>query len=312
MDCVNLFFSCDDNYIPFLGVTLASLRENCDPGRHYDVRVLHTGLREEYMRRISERFDGPDFKVEFLDISSTVEDFSRQLHTRDYYSKTTYYRLFIPELFPELDKALYLDSDLVFCGDVTEFYDTPLGDNLVGAVPDGFVNSTAELRLYASNRLGVDCSRYFNAGVLLMNLKAMREFRFQQVFLQLLGAVTFQVAQDQDYLNVICRDRVTYLSYDWNAMPAGVPVESPKLIHFNLDSKPWHTDGVTYEDRFWRYAELSGFRQEIQAGKASYSEEDRQRSAEQTVNLIALSHRQALDHRENARIRGEIARVVGQ
>lgn len=312
METVNLFFSCDDGYIPFLGVALASLKENRDPSRHYCVRILHTGLRQDYMDTVTGSFAGPDFCVAFFDMTGAVERFSQRLHTRDYYSKTTYYRLFIPEMFPALDKALYLDCDLVVLGDIARLYDTPLGDDLVGAAADGFVNAVEPLRQYACRRLNLDrAEQYFNAGVLLMNLKAMRDFRFQEVFLELLGAVTFQVAQDQDYLNAICRGRVTYLSGTWNAMPNGVPVREPKLIHYNVDCKPWRRDGVRYAPWFWRYANRSPFIREICRIRGGYSEADSEKSARETVDLIEMAYRQAGETAENSRIHAAIAKAVG-
>lgn len=310
-DTINLFFSCDDGYVPFLSVTLASLKENRDPARRYCVRILHTGLRQDYMERLIACFDAEDFPLSFIDIRDRVEQFSRQLHTRDYYSQSTYYRLFIPEMFPELDKGLYLDSDLVVRGDISQLYDTDLGDNLVGAVTDSFVNSVPELREYACCRLNLDQPElYFNAGILLMNLKAMRDFGFQQVFLNLLGTVKFQVAQDQDYLNAICRGRVTYLNPEWNAMPRGVPIREPKLIHYNVDSKPWHLDNVRYGDYFWDYACRSPFIREIRQIRSGYSRAEAAKSVEETVNLIALATGQARNAEENRRIHADIARVV--
>lgn len=308
---INLFFSCDDNYIPFLGVTLASLKENRDPSRRYAVRILHTGLNPGYRTRLENRFGAPDFKIAFYDITQTVGQLARQLHTRDYFSKSTYYRLFIPQLFPELDKGLYLDSDLVVRGDISRLYDTELGDNLVGAVPDGIIGTIDELRLYALNRLRLESSQYFNAGVLLMNLKAMRESGFQQMFLELLQAVTFQVAQDQDYLNVICKGKALLLGHEWNTMPTGFPVEDPMLIHYNLDSKPWHRDDVRYGALFWHYVPSSGFESQIRRIRAGYSRQDTARSAQETVNLIAMGRRQALEQAENRRIHRQIDRVVG-
>ena len=312
MNTVHLFFSCDNNYVPFLAVTLESLKDNRDPSREYAIRILHTSLRADYMDRLTQALDSDGFHLHFFDITAQVEAISRQLHTRDYYSKSTYYRLFIPELFPQLDKALYLDSDLVIRGDITELYDTDLGSNLVGAIPDGIINTVEELGLYALRRLDLPrTENYFNAGILLMNLKAMRQARFQETFLQLLGAVKFQVAQDQDYLNVICRDRVTYLGYEWNAMPTGIHTQNPKLIHYNLDSKPWHRDGVKYQEYFWHYANRSCFRQEIWDIRRGYTDADIAQSARETVNLIAMGKRQALEQAENARIHLEIKRVVG-
>ena len=307
---INLFFACDDAYLPFLAVTLTSVKENRDPARRYAVRVLHTGLRRENICRVSAMAE-PDFSVEFCDISGKMADFAEKFHTRDYYSASTYYRLFIPELFPELDKALYLDSDLVVRGDISRLYDTELGENLVGAVPDGIINTVRELGLYAVKRLDLPTpERYFNAGVLLMNLREMRQCRFAENFVELLGAVTFRVAQDQDYLNVLCRDRVTYLGYEWNTMPTGIRTESPLLIHYNLDGKPWQRDDVAFGEAFWDHAERSGFYEELRDIRRNYSREQAERGARQTREVIALGYRQAMDEPENRRLHQTYQRVV--
>lgn len=311
MNRVNLFFACDDSYVPFLAVTLTSIKENRDPSRQYDLRILETGLQEENKQRLTALFHQEDFALEFVDITPMVEQIADRLHTRDYYSKSTYYRLFIPELFPELDKALYLDSDLVVCGDICRLYDTPLGDNLVAAVPDGIVNTVKFLRQYAEKRLNLDSARrYFNAGVLLMNLEAMRGCNFSEIFLKLLQRVTFRVAQDQDYLNVICRDRVEYLGYEWNTMPTGIRAEAPQLVHYNMDSKPWQRDDVPLGELFWDYAARSGYLPEIRSVRAAYTQEQIDRSAEQTVNLVKLGRRQARQWTRNKFIHWQIRQVV--
>ena len=56
-----------------------------------------------------------------IKVIDNIEDFEEKLYIRDYYSKTTYFRLFIPEIFPQLDKAIYLDSDLVVMTDMTNY-----------------------------------------------------------------------------------------------------------------------------------------------------------------------------------------------
>ena len=155
MNTVNLFFACDDAYAPFLSVTLTSIREHRDLRRNYAVRVLHTGMSEEAQERLKGLLEAPGFTLEFPDISHYVATFAQRLHTRDYYSCSTYYRLFIPRLYPELSKALYLDSDLVLQEDVARLYDLDLGDDLVGAVPDAVVGTVEEFRLYVQNRLQI-------------------------------------------------------------------------------------------------------------------------------------------------------------
>lgn len=310
---VQLFFSCDDAYVPFLAVTLESLRANCDPNRRYFLHILHTGLSPENIVRLKEAFDGGVFSVAFHDITDTVEAFSARLHTRDYYSRTTYYRLFIPDLFPSLDRALYLDSDLVVQGDIAQLYDTELGDHLAAAIPDTFIEREESLRLYATNRVGLDSSEeYFNAGVLLMNLRAMREYGFQNVFLSLLDAVKFNIAQDQDYLNVICKNRTVLLGREWNTMPFEAEKPDTKLVHFNLDNKPWHKDNVPYGGLFWHYADRCAYADDVRAVRRSYSEQQRRQSASETRNLLTLARAQAADATENARIHRQICRLVPQ
>lgn len=310
MSTVNLFFACDDNYIPFLAVTIASIKENRDPSRGYALRILHTGLQAQNMIRLTDSFDSERFRIEFINISQTVEEFSSKLHTRDYYSKSTYYRLFIPELFPALTKALYLDCDIVVLGDIARLYDVELDSNLAGAVPDSMVTAIDPFRQYVQKRLGIKAENYFNAGVLLMNLGEMRRCRFSEIFLKLLQKVTFRVAQDQDYLNVICKDRVRYVGYEWNTMPGCLRTDTPNLLHFNLDSKPWQRDDVAYSDVFWDYAERSGFLAEILGIRGGFTQAHIDRAAAQTVNLIAMGQRQARQRTQNMLIHWKIRRVV--
>lgn len=310
---VQLFFSCDDNYVPFLAVTLESLRANCDQNRRYFLHILHTGLSAENIARLTEAFNGGIFTVEIHDITATADAFSTRLHTRDYYSRTTYYRLFIPDLFPMLDRALYLDSDLLVRGDIAQLYDTELGDHLAAAIPDTFIDREESLRLYATKRVGLENSKdYFNAGVLLMNLRAMREYGFQKVFLSLLDAVKFNIAQDQDYLNVICQNRTVLLGREWNTMPFEAETPETKLVHFNLDNKPWHKDGVPYSGLFWYYADRCAYAADVRRVRKNYSEQQRMQSAMETNNLLIMARAQAADTAENARIHQRIHQIIPQ
>lgn len=312
-DPINIFFSCDDGYVPFMAVTLASLKENRDEDREYHIRVLHTGISKKNIRAITEEFDSDSFRIRFVNISREVDRLAEKLHTRDYYSKSTYYRLFIPELFPELDKALYLDCDIVVTGDISELYDVHLGNDLVGAVTDGIICGVDKLSIYATRRIGLkDKKYYFNAGVLLMNLKEMRSFGFEDIFLALLGSVRFNVAQDQDYLNVICKGRVRYVSGEWNVMPSFglVPECDAKLIHYNLDNKPWRKDGVQFGELFWSYAEKTAYLSDIQRVYELSTPEMREAADKATENIFDEAHSQGLDEIENEIIKGRISRIV--
>lgn len=309
---VNLFFACDDKYVPLLGVTLHSIKKHADKERVYDIKILNTGIAEEHKTRILEAFLGEKFLIEFPDISREVERIADKLHTRDYYSKSTYYRLFIPTLYPTLSRALYLDCDIVLTSDVGELFDTEIGENLVGTIVDSFVFRVDSLRRYAVSRLGLcDPINYFNAGILLMNLDEMRRFDFERKFIELLSAVKFTVAQDQDYLNVICFGRRREIGCEWNCMPGFTDSTglSPKLIHYNIDSKPWHKDGVEFANVFWQYSDESPYASEIRMIKESYCDEEKSRR--ETENLIETSRVEGEDEITNEKLRALYAEIRG-
>ena len=79
MNPVNLFFACDNAYVPFLAVTLTSLKENCNPKRDYALRILHTGLDPENIRRLTDSFASDGVTREFIDITQAVEQFADKL-----------------------------------------------------------------------------------------------------------------------------------------------------------------------------------------------------------------------------------------
>ena len=308
---VQLFFACDERYLSLFGVALASVKRHRDPARRYVATVLHTAIPEARQREMRAYFDECGFSLRFRSVKSEIEALASRLHTRDYYSNATYYRLLIPELYPELSKALYLDSDIILRTDVSKLYDVRLGDALAGAIPDGFVNHVPVLRRYVENRVGVPSDApYFNAGVLLMNLSEMRKIRFGELFVSLLSSVTFRVAQDQDYLNVICRGRVKFLSDEWNYMPLAPAKREPCLVHFNLDNKPWQKEGVLYADEFWGIADATPFGAALHAHKAGYTEECVRRDALATERLVATAIAESEDGEENRRIALRIRSVM--
>lgn len=311
LDIVPIFFSCDDKYIPYLAVTIESIVKHISKDKYYELNVLHANsICPQNQIKINESYSRDNVKINFVDISYYVEKFSKRLHTRDYYSKATYYRLFIPNLYKEYDKALYLDSDIVVLDDIANLYNIDLKDNLVGAIPDEAVSKVPEFINYVVNRIQVNSEHhYFNAGVLLMNLKKLREIDFEEVFINLIEKVTFNVAQDQDYLNTICKDRVHYIDKVWNKMPLpdeNVQEKDIKLIHYNLSFKPWKLDNILYEDNFWDVASKTTFYNDIINEKKNYTLEMQENANKQTIDLIKLAQEQADAVKENE----EIAQIV--
>ena len=216
---IPIFFAIDDGYIPFFAVALKSLIENSSKENMYVIKVLYVNISEENQARI-KKFEQENVSIEFVNLNYYINKVKDQLYTRDYYTQSTYFRLFIPELYPQYDKALYLDGDIVVLSDVANLYNIDLGDNLVAATPDGAVQTTKVFQEYVEKVVGLaDYNNYFNAGILVMNLDELRKFNFHEKFLYLLKTVKYSVAQDQDYLNRLCKGRTKIIPDTWDRMP---------------------------------------------------------------------------------------------
>lgn len=271
---IPIFFACDDNYLPYLAVALKSLILHADNKRKYHIYVLCDSVSAEMAAKITAMAT-ENVKAEFVSVTEKMVSILGKMRLRDYYTPSIYYRIFIAKMFPEFDKAIYIDADIVLNDDIAKLFDTELGGNLLGVVPDAIIASTQLFRDYAELGLGIRYDRYFNSGVLLMNLHGMREYDVEGKFLYLLNRYHFNtVCPDQDYLNVICRDKVLYLDEGWDKMSLNENYPGvPSLIHYNMFNKPWYYDNVPYDAYFWKYCEGTPFEAEIKAGKAAYGEE---------------------------------------
>ena len=290
---IPVFFAVDNGYIPFLGVALKSLIDNTSEKNRYAIKILYTNVTEENKERI-KKYEKENISIEFVDLNKQLEEIKEKLYTRNYFSNTTYYRLFIPELYPEYDKAVYIDSDTVCLSDIAELYNTDMGDNLIAGIPDGVIQAIDIFKDYVERVVGVaDYNNYFNAGVIVMNLKELRDYKFEEKFIYMLEKIKFEVAQDQDYLNRLCKGRVKILDYSWNRMPVMGKTEGKiNLIHYNLGAKPWYFDNVVYQEYFWEYAKKTEFYNEIKELGTKYTDEDKERDDSNSLKLMELAKKE--------------------
>lgn len=290
---IPIFYASDENYIPYLAVSLFSLKEHKTKGENYKIHILYTGEQGGNVVKIRE-MEEEDFSIQFVDVAKELDFISDCMVCRDYYTPAIFYRLLIPQLFPQYDKVLYLDCDTVALADVAQLYNMEIGENYIGAVVDQAVVAVPQFCAYTKNALGIECDKYFNSGVIVMNVKKLREIDFCGKFVKILRSYNFVIAPDQDILNLICKGKVHYYDKVWNQMPiAGAKVKQPKLIHYNLTMKPWHYDGILYEEYFWAFAEKTAFFEIIKREKANFTPEMANKDLEDNQKLIALAAAEA-------------------
>jgi lipopolysaccharide biosynthesis glycosyltransferase len=289
-EIIPVFFAVDDNYVPYLAVSLNSLIINATEKYNYHINVLIDTLSEENIKVLGSMAT-ENVKIDFVPVVERLRKICHRLHLRDYYSKATYYRFFIPEMFSQYDRGVYLDCDVVLADDVANLYHCIMGDDLVAGVPEEVMLNEDVFGTYVEKVLHIPRSVYFNAGVIVMNLAEMRRINIEEQFATLLGKYTYRVTQDQDYLNVICYKRSTILDFVWNKTPLpNSPRDiTPKIAHYKLNYKPWRYDDIPYEELFWKYAEGTCFYSLLREIKENYSEEEKARDTMMYESLKELA-----------------------
>ena len=259
---VTVFFAADETYAPYLSVAITSLLAHSNPLRRYHIIVLERGMSHEHQHQLAG-LSQPNATVEMCHISDKINDLvnsDNNTLVADYKTTTLYFRLFIPELFPDIDRAIYLDTDTVITDDVAQLYDIDLQGNLMGAVHDQTMDVQEALIRYCQAEHGFDTRRYINSGVLLMDCERLREINFVQQFAELLNTYHPELAAvDQDYINAMLHDSLLLLDPRFNVLSANGPddVADPCIIHFNLFNKPWNYPDALRADIWWKYAAQS-------------------------------------------------------
>lgn len=288
---VPVVFASDDAYVPVLAVAIESMLRNANPGRFYDIVVLTCNISGDHQTTMCEylgRYDNA--RITFFDVWRMVADYDLGTNN-EHISVETYYRFLVQDVLSAYDKVLYLDSDLVVEGDVAQLFDTELGDNLVAATRD--VDYLANLNLADGNRMKYtrDVLKmrnpydYFQAGVLVLNTRAMRRLHKVSEWLKVSQRPDF-IYNDQDVLNSECEGRVTYLDASWNvtndifhratALYPNAPAaaydayltsrRNPKIVHYAGAAKPWTYGWIDLSEHFWSYARETPFYEAILAG----------------------------------------------
>ena len=282
---IPIFFASDDNYLPYLDVAICSLIEHTSRCNFYSIYVLNTGLNPEYMARIKSR-EQDNVKITFFDMSNYIEGIKDKFKAVMHFGIATYYRLFIQNLFPQYSKVLYLDCDIVVLRDVAELYNIDLEGNIMAGAVEQFVHNTSEYSYYTKNALGIDSSKYVNAGILVMDLEQFRQNKIEQKFSYLIKHYNFELPDcDQAYLNFLCVGRIKILPAGWNKTNFPINIESElNIAHFALAEKPWQAE-VKNGGYFWKYARQSKFYDEIVAYRKSFTQEALEKKRQAELNL---------------------------
>lgn len=295
----------DDNYSLSGGALINSIIKNSNPADNYDIVVLENGVSARNKSRFYSLLKGRNnFSLRFFDVNAFSE--MKSVYTRAHFSAATYARLFIPSIFCDFEKVLFIDADTIVESDVAELVHTELGENLIAAVRDivmeGFVKFSAIAHIdepknlsanqYLEQVLGMkETHNYFQAGIILFNINQMRKENTSARLMEAMKARRYWFL-DQDIMNKVFYDRVHYLPGEWNVYHGNGNTDDffpnlkfetymgflksrkqPKMIHFAGENKPWDAPHVDFFDNFMSYINGTPWQKEVydRLNKTGYS-----------------------------------------
>lgn len=261
---VVLGFTAD--YIMPVSVCLYSLLDSSKPSDKYHVVCLTSSNLPVSCKELLESLDNTGERVvyTFVDLKGDFMDYPI---SQTQFSVASAYRLLIPDILSEYDKAIYIDCDMIVRRNLAELYRSydELGDNYLGASREVICDYQIPRML----EIGCDPAQYINTGFLFMNLEALRRDNMVPRFLEELKNEKYRYP-DQDVLNLLCQGRISFLPPCYNSTISFFMKSNQEYIqqHYSqeeideislsgnihyIGKKPW-TGYTTVFDKWWEYA----------------------------------------------------------
>ena len=259
---MNIAVVTNQPYVRYLYVMLTSLLES-NKESNICIYLMSKDLTLEQLELYRELIERYGQKLQFLEIGTEL--FPEDLPVSDSFTIETYFRLALLDILPEeIERVLYLDTDIIVKGSLQELYDTDFDGKCFVACRD--VAVTTQKNIEASP-LFIEHSKnpeftYFNAGVLLMNVCKLREHASLSFYLKEAERVKEHLAFcDQDLLNYLYVNEVKFVdemkynlfartAYNSGYNYAWVD-ENVAILHY-AGPKPWNYKELRYElERFW-------------------------------------------------------------
>lgn len=290
-----------DAYSIFLCVLITSIVQNSNKENNYDIIVLSNEISDINKSLVLSTVVGySNFSIRFFEIKDILQKYN--FYTNYHITIMTYCRLMLVDILQNYHKCVYLDCDVIVNHDIADLFNIHIGNNYVAAAIDTVMAGWDNLQNtectcidfqcrqeqyeYNVNELGVkDVFKYFNAGILVMNLIEIRKRYTGDDLLRLASSRKWKWF-DQDVLNKICYEKVYILDTKWNFMSHDWDKEgdlaeqlapkyiydmyrkarsNPMMIHYCGNTIPCFSSNSDNAHFFWKYARMTPVYEKILA-----------------------------------------------
>jgi len=269
---INICFAGDNKFAQHIAVVIASIIQNSSKNNFFNFYILTDGFNQENINKIDElKKLKNNCSITYPKIDK--ESFSNCYLGCDWTNIATYYRLAMGSLLPSVDKALYLDADIVVIDDIAKLFSED--------IEDYYAAGSDDVHCYFRGR-GDEGEMYANAGILLLNLKKIREDRIEEKFFEFISknnGTEFMTYQDQDVINFVLNPKIKRVEAKWNMQtvsfekyvtdqhPLGRGMSKfankPSIIHYTGREKPWKDYDCHHSLSYLKYLQYTPFKTNI-------------------------------------------------
>ncbi len=278
-DTINIVFTTDKYYKNYLKVAIQSAYMNKKPESKYNISILCVDLKPKEVEEY-KKFEHENFKINPISVSLNEIDEIGKFEVSNHVSRADLFKFKMPIIFKDYDKILYIDSDTLILNDLSDLYNTPLNNKYIAVRMQENVDIKKFWYTYDISFEFINGYIDYNCGVILFNLKKMREDKIweklidsknndtsrtlmtQSAFNDVIPAKTVQEISpiynfvprmgDKKYYNTTFKNtypRFKYKSYEDY-------INSIVIMHWAGFQKPWSYPKVFYANKWWKYANM--------------------------------------------------------
>lgn len=283
---IPVVLTCDTKFAKYAGLIIEEIMINNKSNYLYEIFIMSNGISQFWCEKL--KYMCKKYKNLCLTITNGARWLTnRKLNEVNHVNKTTFLRLCILDYLRNYDKVIYLDCDLLINDDLSKLYNINLSNFALGACLDtGRLShfATSQTALYVLEEYKIKNPwNYFNAGVLLMNIKKMNEISSTNYLISLCEKNKY-IWQDQDALNFTYQGYVKIIDNKWNCFSHDMHINeefpeknapkkiylkfleacnNPSIIHYTARTMPNLCGSSSLSNYFWKYAKQSEFYYEI-------------------------------------------------
>ena len=278
---MHILYTLNENYVRHLAASVCSLCENNRDSESIVFHIISCGITDESKEKISKLCQSYSRSAQFYEIGNIRDKINGEVDTKGF-DVSVLARLFAGSCLPaDVERVIYLDCDTIIIDDISPFWNTDMDGCVLAGVPEPVITKSRRPILNMS-----ESHDYYNAGILLFDLKLWRENDCEKrVLSYFLENMEKLVANDQDAINACFKGNIktvapkyNYASYNLyynykllKKLSGAAPYvtkeiydesnEHPAIIHYLGEERPWRAHNThPYSKDYKHYLSLTDWK----------------------------------------------------